>query len=365
MLNQQKQQDRILRKHHTHSTYRLKRRVVHRLALIAGFCCAVQFLRLHVLARSSLEAKYTNTSFADDGKVLDLYDNVLSAFGAANRSDLIAAKSSWQPLGSGCEGNTFAWNDLVVKAFKPKQSTFRNCLPRDLAVRLRSNESEANLHTTRWPTDIPAPLIAGTGQGFLPVKDLFVARSSPGQETQWHLVTPFMEGETLQTLAKSVLQSRSDDELSIRTLDIRFRPRFEELLAALQLLHSRGLCHDDVKPDNIFVANSSSKADGAWLLGDLGNVRKLSHPYHASRLWTHSNGQLPDCRANDGLRAIKTYLQFLRHAVGSSTIATSEFDHALFKTQEPWARLLWRADRTGADLRTESLLQWSIEDDHP
>jgi serine/threonine protein kinase len=278
---------------------------------------------------------------------------------------MIAAKASWQPLGSGCEGSTFAWNDLVIKTFKPKQSPFRNCLPRDLAVRSRPNESKADLYTTRWPTEIPASMTAGTVQGFLPVRDVFFARSSPGQETRWHLVTPLMEGGTLQTLAKSVSQSRSDGEVSIRTLDTRFRPRFEEMLAALQLLHSRGLCHDDVKPDNIFITKSSTEADGSRLLGDWGNVRQLSHPYHASRLWTRSNGQLSDCRANDALRVIKTYLHLLRHAGDSSTSATSEFDHALLEAWDPWARLLWRADGAGADLRIESLLRWSVEEEHP
>jgi hypothetical protein len=360
---QQKQHDRTLRKQHSRSTYRLKRCVIHRLALIAGFCCALQFLRLHVLARSSLEAKYTTTTFRDDDEVLDRYDDASSTFGTANRSDLIAANSSWQLLGSGCEGNTFAWNDMVVKTFKPKQSPFRNCLPRDLAVRLQPDESEADIHTTRWPTEIPASLIAGTQQGFLMVKDVFFTRSSPEQEAQWHLITPFMEGGTLQTLAKSVSRSQTDDAVSIRTLDTRFRPRFEELLATLQLLHNRGLCHDDVKPDNIFTTNSSTKADGSWLLGDLGNVRQLSHPYHSSRLWRHSNGHLPDCRANDALRATKTYLQFLRHAVDGSTSVTSEFDRALLEAQEPWARLLWRADNAGVVLRTESLLMWSAEED--
>jgi serine/threonine protein kinase len=113
-------------------------------------------------------------------------------------------------------------------------------------MRLKSNENDHDLYTTRWPTEIPASLIAGTEQGFLPVKDILFARYSPGQEAQWHLVTPFMKGGTLQTHAKSVSQSRSDGEVSIRTLDIRFRPRFEELLTELQLLHSRGLCHNDV-----------------------------------------------------------------------------------------------------------------------
>jgi hypothetical protein len=49
-------------------------------------------------------------------------------------------------------------------------------------MRLKSNENDHDLYTTRWPTEIPASLIAGTEQGFLPVKDILFARYSPGQE---------------------------------------------------------------------------------------------------------------------------------------------------------------------------------------
>lgn len=178
-------------------------------------------------------------------------------------------------------------------------------------------------------------------------------------------MTPLMEGGTLQTLAKSISRSQQEDGSSTQALDVRFRPRFDELLVALQNLHSRGLCHDDVKPDNVFVAGSSAEVDGSWLLGDLGNVRHISHPYHVSRVWTHGNKQLPDCRANDALRAIKTYLQFLRRASKSSAKSSLDFDTAVFEAREPWARLLWRADGTGTALGVESLLQWSAEEEHP
>jgi hypothetical protein len=357
--------DRSPRRTHARSTYRLKRAVIHRLALIVGICCAVQFLKLHVLARSSLEAKYTTTTFNDTAELLNRYDSILDGDIAANRSALIAAKASWRPLASGCEGSTFAWDRHVIKTHKPKGSPLRSCLPLELAGDSQSTERQTCSPGTRWPTEIPASLAMGTTQGFLPVGDVFFASSSPNQEAQWHLVTPLMKGGTLQTLANTIARNQTDTESSRRTLDVRFRPRFDELLVTLRKLHDRGLCHDDVKLDNVFVDEPSTEEDGSWLLGDLGNVREVSHPYHASRIWTHSNKQLPDCRANDALRATKTYLQFLRHAVDSSRSTRSGFDKALLKAKEPWARLLWRAQGAGNNLQTHHVLDWSSEDDHP
>lgn len=338
---------------------------MHRLALIIGVCCTVQFLRLHVLARQSLEAKYTTTRFSDPDELLNRYDSILDGDVATNRSALIAAKASWRPLGSGCEGSTFVWNQHVIKTFKPKGSPLRNCLPLELARDSKSNGRQTCSPGTRWPTEIPASLAMGTIQGFLPVGDVFYASFSPQQEAQWHLVTPLMEGGTLQALAKTMARNHTDTELAIRTLDVRFRPRFGELLGALRVLHSRGLCHDDLKLDNVFVAQPSGEHDGKWLLGDLGNVRELSHPYHASKIWTLSNKQLPDCRANDALRATKTYQQFLRHAVSNSRSTESGFDKALLEAREPWARILWRAHGAGNNLRAENVLKWSTGDEDP
>jgi len=357
--------DRSPRRTHARSTYRLKRIVVHRLALIVSICCAVQFLKLHVLARQSLEAKYTTTTFNDTAGLLNRYDSILDGDIAANRSALNAAKANWRPLGSGCEGSTFAWDRHVIKTYKPKGSPLRNCLPRELAGDSHSTERQTCSLETRWPTEIPASLAMGTTPGFLPVGDVFFASSSPEQDAQWHLVTPLMKGGTLQTLADTIARNHKDTESSIHTLDVRFRPRFDELLVALEVLHNRGLCHDDLKLDNVFVDEPSTEEDGSWLLGDLGNVREISHPYHSSRIWTHSNKQLPDCRANDALRATKTYLQFLHHAVDSSRSTRSGFDKALLEARQPWARLLWRAQEAGNHLRTDSVLKWSSEDGNP
>jgi hypothetical protein len=235
LLREQYTYDRSLRKSHARSTYRLKRALIRRLTLVAGFCCTVQFLKLHALARRSLRAKYTATVFGGDaGLLLNRYDSVSGGGVAANRSALIAAKPSWHPLRSGCEGSTFAWDQHVIKTFKPKKSPFRKCLPREVAEGLHSYERERCSLGTRWLAEIPASLLAGDTRGFLPVSHVFFASLSPELEAQWLLVTPLTEGGTLLTLAESILQDPSDAETSMRALDFRFRPRFDKLLVALQ-----------------------------------------------------------------------------------------------------------------------------------
>lgn len=350
----------------TRSHYRLKRPALRRLSLVFGTLCVLHFVRLHLLSRSSLEAKYTPTKFNDTETQLDQYHTSSDTLSALERNKLLAARPKWQPLGSGCEGSTFTWNGNVIKTFKPERSPFRNCLAPSVSRHRIFNESDDFGHTRRWPTEIPASLFTGAEPGFLRVKAFFFASSSPRQEAQWHLVMPLMEGGTLQHLAQHALQGQPEGKTSVKDLDIRYRGRFNEVLSALRSLHARGFCHDDVKTDNVFIGPSTPEADGSWLLGDLGNVREVSHPYHTSRMWTLSNKQLRDCRANDAMRAVKTYLQFLREAsMPGRSSRSNDFDIALLDARESWARLLWRADAAGNTLAIDKVLEWSFEADHP
>jgi hypothetical protein len=344
------------------SHYRLKRTLLHRLAVVVGICCAVQLIQLHVQARRSLEAKFTTTIFENDVEVSSRYNNISSTF---DRDELLAARPDWRLLGSGCEGSAYAWNGLVIKTYKTTRTRFRNCLSHSLVDGLHLNDDQGNQYPTRWPTELPATLLAGSEPGFLPARDAFFASSSPLEEAQWHLVTPLTEGGTLQTLARHVLHDATAGNVSIQSLDNRFRPKFNDLLLAIQYLHAQGLCHDDIKPDNIFVGAPITEEDGPWILGDLGNARHMSHPYHTSRVWTRSNNQLPDCRANDALRAVKTYLQFLRQISSTSTAVRPEedFDLALSEAKESWVRLFWLANGAGNDLRIEQVMLWAATEE--
>jgi hypothetical protein len=211
-MPESKQRDHQFRWKPARSHYRLKRTLLHRLAIVAGICCAVQIIQLHVQARNSLEAKFTTTRFESDAEVSSRYNNISSTF---DKDELLAARPDWRLLGSGCEGSAFAWDGLVIKTYKTTRSRFRNCLSSSLVGDIGLNDGGDFQYPTRWPTEIPATLLAGSEPGFLTPRDAFFAVSSPMEEAQWHLVTPLAEGGTLQTLAKQVSQNASGGEPSI------------------------------------------------------------------------------------------------------------------------------------------------------
>ena len=324
-----------------------------RILLILMLLALLHEQHLFLLYRSELRAKYSRTEFETGDASL-----WRTAFADSELPrNLLANRNQWQVLGSGWEGKTFAFNGSVIKTFTPGQSPFRNC-PLDHPE-------------VRWPTEIPASLELGGFweqddvslsndsavthkpiSGFLPVMAHFKASASPKAAAEWHLVTPLLPGGNLNNLAKSL---RAQGTLTdFREVDKVYRPAFNRLLRTMESLHRRGFCHDDVKPSNVFV-----KDDTQWVLGDLGNVRHVSHPYHTSRLWIKDNSQLADCRANDAVRALKSYLQFIRAA----TPDRGEFDAAFFSGTETVSRLFWRSLEDAAFLSAAELRGLSLEED--
>jgi serine/threonine protein kinase len=170
----------------------------------------------------------------------------------------------------------------------------------------------------------------------VPVKAYFMV---PSNAAEWHLVTPYLPGGNLNNLANKIKEQHRYGD--IREIDAAFRPSFHKFLRTLEWLHGRGFCHDDVKLANIFIDE-----DGNWVLGDLGNIRHVNHPYHSSRIWLQDNKQLADCRANDAFRALKTYLQFLRRATNDGI----SFDVEFFKRKHGFSRLYWRAITDSASM---------------
>lgn len=330
----------------------LRSRPAQRLVCLILALAGLQLYLLHSEYYSALAAKYSPTLFnrlplRDEDLLASTQWQVDPDGQNPRRQQLLNNREQWKRLGSGCEGDTFSFNSSVIKVFKPGRSPLRNCVP----------HTESSL---RWPPEVPVSLILGglsdqhdvtisDRTDFLPVYDYFLLPTGDSTPAQWHLVTPFLKTGTLEHLARR-LQNQSISQTA-EDLDARYRPSVNRLLKALSTMHSHyELCHDDIKMDNIFVTDSAqplgntistpSEKEAHWLLADLGNARQPNHSYHTSLLWAHDNGQNTDCRVNDVVRLLKSYLLFLQAAVTAGDSSNS-FNGAFLAASAPWSRLYW------------------------
>lgn len=315
------------------------RRLLWRILIALSIVGLFHFVDSHVRYREGLRAKYLPTEFRISPPTVSMGEIITRtgkiADGVSSRAEMLANRADWKRLGKGREGEAFAYNNSVIKVYNDRTSPFRDCAPVEGTG-------------LRWPTEIPATLAmeGSMRQGsdnlqsltprdaFIPAEDYFRAPVTPGGEYQWHLVTPLLQAGTLAKLAAVTAK----DGLSYHEVDRTYRPSLDFMLSALEYLHTEhNLCHDDVKMDNIFVASPEHPTH--WVLADLGNARQPNHAYHSSSLWTADTPQLPDCRLNDVVRLVKTYVAFLRAASAD----WPAFDAAFFRADEPLSRLYWAA----------------------
>lgn len=350
---------RIRRRHPLLRLFRS--RFLYRFSYILLVLGTFQFFRLHRDYANALSAKFSPTLFTNIPQQKEyLLASRWWQQGLGDhdgmRQTVLENQEQWKTLGSGYEGDTFAFNDTVIKVFKPNSSPLRNCVPETLPH-------------LEWPSEIPASLILGgladswestptipDDYNFVPILDYFLSTPEDKQNSRWHLITPFLTSGTLESLAKRL--RRHEPPLTTEDIDASFRPSFNRILEALDTMHSQNnLCHDDLKMDNIFVmdytsppmrkpGNTNSSADirekdTHWLLADLGNAREPSHAYHSSLLWSHDNDQHADCRINDLTRFLKSYLLFLRAASASSSSQIEDFNQAFLTSSAPWSQLYW------------------------
>lgn len=330
--------------HHSRSPKHLK--ALATAVLLLGAYHLVSTIQLH---RQALRVKFSPTIYnhlleGDEivmGNITWRWDGKSKAPGVSprySRDQIWAHRNEWTKLGSGSEGETLRYNDTVIKVYHETRFPFRNCVP---AI----NDS------IRWPTEIPASLILG-GHGdskasgsdidFLPVTDYFLSPETADTPARWHFLTPFLPLGSLPDLAGRLRASKQ--RYSAHEVDAMFRPNLESLLGALHRMHTQhGLCHDDIKPDNIFIVSPQEVGSSAgslnetsrWILADLGNVREIDHPYHESMLW--SSPRL-DCRASDVLRLVQSYMIFMRSSV-DDVVA---FDRDFWGGAQPWSWLFWQ-----------------------
>lgn len=228
-------------------------------------------------------------------------------------------------LGTGQEGSVSLYGDsagttVAVKTFARPP---RNEIPPELA-------GDFIQFTTTWPTEIEAGMLLNSlrDSPFVAVVDYFILSEPDGWS--WALVSPFALGGTLLSLAERERTASKPNDLT--TLDCLYRPSLKSLLLALEDLHLTGICHDDIKPDNVFIDRDPSH----WMLGDLGNVREVKHAWHKTASWTRQN-QLRDCKTNDVKRLLKTYLSFLRAASADLDV----FDRHFWAGRSAWSRMYW------------------------
>lgn len=334
--------------HTSRSLHGSRYRIVFTLFLLAFF----QQQHLFHTHRQSLAAKYSATTFNSSTEGFHPHIWRPNDEESQFQADLIASRAAWMVLGEGWEGKVFVYKNSVIKTFTPGRSPFRNCA--------------SGVTGGKWPTEIPASLLLGgtyklvyadggghpqnsstTIGGILSVKAYFMASVPPSKSLEWYLITPRLDGN-LFNLAHKL--SDGAKPRGFREVDAKYRPAFNRLLKSMEELHNAGYCHDDIKPANIFVQD-----DTHWMLGDLGNLRQISHPYHTSRLW-RDNRQLEDCRANDAMRALKSYLKFIQTSISNE----DQFNLAFYEGKEPTSRLFWWTVANSQELSAKGLHQRSL-----
>ena len=235
-----------------------------------------------------------------------------------------------KPLKAGGQGSVSLYADtstnttVVVKTIS---AVGRNRVPAKLRPLFKDI-------TNTWPSELDAtlsiPTTLGNESAFVAAHDYFIYREDGAEPDQWSwaLVTPFISGGTLVKFAHQLHESpKTADQF-----DLDYRPTLDRLLDDLHALHEVGYCHDDVKPQNLFIEGRK-----LWLLGDLGNTRDYGHPWHNTHQW-HRRNQWSDCRLNDVRRALKSYLFLLRTACDDPT----QFDRDFLAGVKPWSRMYWQ-----------------------
>lgn len=155
-------------------------------------------------------------------------------------------------LGSGQEGSVSFYKSIDdnLVAIKTFSLTARNEIPHQLV-------GDFAHITTTWPSELEAGLLLINidNASFVPVLDYFISQTSDGWH--WALVTPLMPGGTLLNLVQR--EKTASHPRSTEFLDRTYRRSLENLLLTLEELHRKNLCHDDIKPDNIFISDDRTR----------------------------------------------------------------------------------------------------------
>ncbi|MDA8311183.1 MAG: hypothetical protein M0Z46_11355 [Actinomycetota bacterium] len=99
--------------------------------------------------------------------------------------------------------------------------------------------------------------------GIVPMRDAFSLPRQRGSPPKYVLVFDWMDEGTVQTAA---------EERRLPWPEGAVRKGLGELLGVLSLMHSRGICHGDITPSNVFISRRR------LLLGDFGLAKQSLRP---------------------------------------------------------------------------------------
>ncbi|MBD1896279.1 protein kinase [Coleofasciculus sp. FACHB-129] len=152
-----------------------------------------------------------------------------------------------QTLGSGGFGNTFLAEDTHM----PSR---RRCVIKQLKP-MANNPQMFQMAQDRFQRE--AAILEAMGEGSDQIPKLYAYFSEAGQ---FHLVQELIEG---QTLTKKVQTQGLVPESQVKEILV-------SLLPVLDYIHSKGIIHRDIKPDNIIIR----QRDGKPVLIDFGAVKE-------------------------------------------------------------------------------------------
>ena len=104
------------------------------------------------------------------------------------------------------------------------------------------------------------------------------------QDNGYCLVLEYCEAGTLRTYLDTTLEASIG--LPNRSSLVETKAFFSQILRGLSHIHSHGIIHGDLKPENIFLTYAASKRDHPWLttkIGDFGSARFVELPSRSRR----------------------------------------------------------------------------------
>ncbi len=174
-------------------------------------------------------------------------------------------------IGQGGFGITY----MAMDVSGGERVAIKECFPAQCAVR---STDHVNVEPKSGAGEVLAHAVESFGKeatllsqfrecrSIVQVRDFFSANNTA------YLVMEFLDGETLQQRMKRLGRLRAGELL----------PQLRQLCADLSVLHSRGLLHRDISPDNIMCM-----PDGSLKLLDFGCARSMEDGHSMSVLLKH------------------------------------------------------------------------------